>query len=94
MDGDFDRVPGLGPVDIDGTGDRIDLREIQRRDIGRGAVGIEVPAAAIHAFEADRRARRDFLDGRDRTIPPEVMMRAVDGVVTVIAHLWRKPARS
>src|SRR6185312_16889044 len=94
MDRDLQRVTRLGPIDIDGAGDRIDLGEVERRDVGNRAVRLEMAGAAVDALELQARAGRHRRHGWDRTIPPIVMVKAVDCVVAVTAHLWRRPDRS
>jgi hypothetical protein len=53
----------------------------------------ELSRRAVETLELQGGSRCDRLDGRDRTIPPEMMIRTVDGVVALVAHRCRRPGR-
>ena len=81
-DFDFQDVPGLRTLDLDGTGERMHLPEIERED----AVGPECPGRRpdiqrISAQELDRLTLTDLRDGRDILVPSVVenLREAVDG---------------
>ena len=87
LDGDFQRVTGFGPLDIDGTGHRVDFAKIQGCHISDSAVRRQLARRAVVALELDR-FTRGHPKGRDkRVVPAEMMACAVNGVVrTFIAH--------
>src|SRR3546814_12562728 len=86
MDRHLHRIVWCSPVDEDGTGDRVYLGKVQRGDVGQRRVLSELPAGGIQALELDGRAGGDGQYGWDRMIPPEVMVRAMHGVVIGLAH--------
>src|SRR5690606_20240934 len=53
FDGDLQRVARLRTLDIDRSGDRVDLCEVERADVGDGALGRQLTARRVNALELD-----------------------------------------
>ena len=88
FDGDFDRITGFRPINKDRTGNRIDFTEIQCGHIRNRTVKIELASSTVHTFKFNGGSRRDRLHGRDRMIPPVMMVRGVDRVIRTFAHVY------
>ena len=92
-DRDFQRVARLGAFHVDRAGDRIDPAEIEVRDVGDRARRGELAGRSVDALELERRAGRHPRGGRERVVPPEVMVAAVDRVAVATGHRSRTRSR-
>ncbi len=96
VDLDHQSIARLGPIHIDGAIDRIDLAEIQRRNIRDSAFGRELPGRTVETFEFQHRARCHRFGRGIGIVPTEVVLCRVDRVsgLAVTAHLSPKRSRS
>ena len=87
---DAQRIARLGAIDLDRTERGIDAPEIQPRQIGRFPVRRDLAAGRIQARELQHIARGRLGDRRERVVPADMMLVAVDGVNRpvrmVVAH--------
>ena len=94
FDRNLEGVARLGPVDIDRAGDRVDLGEIERADVGDGRVLAQLTAGCLDHLELDRVAGRHRQHRLVGVVPAEVVARGVDGVTRATRHRWRRRSRS
>jgi hypothetical protein len=67
---DFQKVSGFGPLDVDGTGQIVDLREVDVSNLVRIVVVRNLTAGPIKRLQTDRLAGLRFDDRRDVRVPP------------------------
>ena len=85
FDRHLERVSGLGPIHVDGAGDRVNLGEIERRDLRDARLLIDLAARSVDNFELDAIARRHGQHRRVRIVPAKMMVPTVNRMV--IGHL-------
>ena len=77
----FDRIAGLGAVEVHGAHHRIHLPEVKEREIGDGRAGGKLPARRIDDLELDGRAGLDHQHWLEGVVPAKmalVIMQRVD----------------
>jgi hypothetical protein len=66
---DGKRVSWFGSLDVDRAADRVDLREIERRDVGGGRVADDLLVRGVADVEDDHLAGLDLQRGLERVVP-------------------------
>ena len=85
---DLHGISWFGALDMDLTRDRVHSGKVLTRNIGDCGPGGELSDRTDAARAQDGRPRVGP-DGGGQTVPAEMMLRAVDGLIAVLAHrVW------
>jgi hypothetical protein len=82
--GDLQRVARRGALDEHRPGDRVDAREVELDQIGRGRLAVQLARGGIDGLEVHHLAGRDAQRRRERVVPAVVDVLAMDRVPRVV----------